>query len=479
MPNSAVELTQACRELLEGPAEQLWVLFLRSQGSRSKEAALMALEFEVVAAHCEVRPYCYKEVAPGLVVLASCADSPEFSFLKRASELTALRRPPVRLCQPRSFASASELAAAICEVPALQKCSSWWLDVLLREPQVDASLLPLKHCHGADLALQVVALAGKDRCRLKHESGLGHTRLVAFQANGAAFLLGHEAPDLPSAAPASCPCLPPSWHQMWSSRSFKFSAGLDSQVASAVISIAFWECRRRAKSTCALTLLDACCGSGTLAAVAAASGRFAAVIASDVDPTFASRARENFAMTNLEAKIRVVVHDATVCFKGVVQSPDVVVANPPWGWRIGSGSAIASQITCNLLREFPDAVVAMICPELPPERAILEAKFELRWSCTLGQSAVWILVPTPPPEKVRRPNVLEGLVDGVTYEVSLQLSVAWEGFSEGSLTGFLDTHSHICRNPCREYRDLQVLLFFRCPSEVKQNVAELCAERTC
>ena len=192
---------------------------------------------------------------------------------------------------------------------------------------------------------------------------------------------------------ASGPCLPPSWHQMWASRNFKFSAGRDSWVASAVISIALLECEKSEGSRAALSLLDACCGSGTLAAVAAASGRFATVIASDINSDFAERAQENFRLCSLGTEIRVLIHDASTSFVDLVKEPDVVVANPPWGWRIGSGSDTSLQIIHNLMREFPEAVIALICPELVSDQDVQHAGFELRWSCTLGQSAVWILCP--------------------------------------------------------------------------------------
>ena len=186
-----------------------------------------------------------------------------------------------------------------------------------------------------------------------------------------------------------------SWHQLWSARNFKFSAGLDSWVASAVISIAVLECEKGAHGSvpAARSMLDACCGSGTLAGVAAASGRFATVLACDIDPKFVARARENFAQLNLQANVRVFEHDAGTPFTSMVEPPDIVVANPPWGWRIGSGSGTSLQIIRNLLHEFPRAVFALICPEILSEQDVHQAGFELRWTCTLGQSAVWILLP--------------------------------------------------------------------------------------
>ena len=113
-------------------------------------------------------------------------------------------------------------------------------------------------------------------------------------------------------------------------------------------------------------LLDACCGSGTLAAAAAACGRFRAVVATDVSEAFASRARENVAHVAAAAaaaqrvgeeeecerresvQVEVLVHNAASRFpprlfapprRQLSPSPLVVVANPPWGWRLKAAAS--------------------------------------------------------------------------------------------------------------------------------------------
>ena len=49
----------------------------------------------------------------------------------------------------------------------------------------------------------------------------------------------------------------------------------------------------------------------------------------------------------------------------------------------------------NLMRAFPNAVFALVCPELPA--AADELGFVVRHQCPLGQSAVWVLVPPSEP----------------------------------------------------------------------------------
>ena len=179
-------------------------------------------------------------------------------------------------------------------------------------------------------------------------------------------------------------------HEAWLKRPFHFSAGLDSWVANAVLSLAIMEFQGRHGRNPS-TLLDPCCGSGTLAAMTAASGIFSQVFARDVDEPFLQRATENFAHFSTHAPLSALdvgVHDAATPFN--LPQPDIIIANPPWGWRIGlARTASTEEILANLLHQFPSAIVAVICPELPTQLG----QFQVRSSCALGQSAVWILIP--------------------------------------------------------------------------------------
>lgn len=411
MPRNELELTMKLQSLSENEAEsmeskkklmEVWLFLLRSQGSRSKEAQLMALEFEAAAKAIGARP---EEIAPGMFVLQISSETPEAAFLQVAHHLTSVRRK-LCLCCCKAFVSVESLAKGVVQALSSQRGLSWWLDVELREAPVNSAFLPLKHSHGAELVLQIIAKVAQCSDLVmklqKDDEATDQScplQLVILEANGGAWILAKEMPDLQlELSPSLQPCsFPKPWHEVWSKRPFHFSAGLDSWVASAVISlvaIEFQGQNKRHPKTC----LDPCCGSGTLAAVAAASGIFTHVFARDVDENFVQRSKENFAYVAETftpkpfAEMNVDSHDATKPFSKIPLQPDVIVANPPWGWRIGLASSSAEDIALNLLHEFPAATVALVCPELPQLNHDLS--FELRSSCPLGQSAVWILAPT-------------------------------------------------------------------------------------
>eukprot|EP00438_Fugacium_kawagutii_P009988 Skav234407 [mRNA] locus=scaffold873:386296:389720:- [translate_table: standard] len=307
--------------------QEIWLLLLRSQGSRSKEAQLMLLEFRSAAVTLGVPTTSLQEVAVGMFALRVAAE-PEQNFLQVVHALTSVRRV-VRLHE--AFSSVEGVPQGVVRLLASQaEVPSWWLELELRESPVNVASLPLKQSQGAEVVLQVlreVATKAKDLVSRLQEDGL---QLVLLEANG-----GRRG-----CSPTSC--------------------------------------------------LDPCCGSGTLAAMAAASGVFAQVFARDVDEQFLQRARENFDYMSSQTRLTMIdvdLHDAATPFT-LALKPDIVIANPPWGWRVGlARTASAEQIACNLFTEFPTAVVALICPELPEELG----EFEVKFSCALGQSAVWIL----------------------------------------------------------------------------------------
>ncbi|CAK9081790.1 Ribosomal large subunit pseudouridine synthase D [Durusdinium trenchii] len=398
MPRNASELTSKICRL---PQADVWVLLLRCQGTRSKEAQLMVLEFQAAATGLGVCASSLHEVAVGMFALEVSGQA-EAKFLQLARHLTSVRRPPIRLYRPEAFPTAEALAQYVPEILTQMKAESWWLEVELRETPTNHASLPLKHCPGAVLALKVTAHVANvashtvEKLQECEERGENHLHLVALEANGGALLLGQEVPvELNQDELQLRPCgLPLAWHQSWQSRPFHFSAGLDSWVANAVVSLAAME-SQQCSGFVPINFLDPCCGSGTLAAVAAASGAFTRVLARDVDAKFVERAKENFASADAQSRCRLIdinVHDGSTSF-GEIQA-DVIVVNPPWGWRIGSSIA-SEKIILNLCHEFPNAVVAVICPEIPLSE-LVDAHFEIRWSCPLGQSAVWILVPTRP-----------------------------------------------------------------------------------
>merc|ERR1712050_754767 len=102
---------------------------------------------------------------------------------------------------------------------------------------------------------------------------------------------------------------------------------------------------------------------------------------------------------NADNDVELSVHDSTQEFPGTVK-PNIVVCNPPWGWRLkakqhrkdqqdSSAGDVTGSILQSLLRQFPSAVHVFVCPEIPSD--ISEAGFRIHHRCPLGQSAIWIL----------------------------------------------------------------------------------------
>merc|ERR1711924_104405 len=103
-----------------------------------------------------------------------------------------------------------------------------------------------------------------------------------------------------------------------------------------------------------------------------------------------TRVMANFTHVGLESSVEVFEHDAATPFPDVLKAdpPDIIAANPPWGWRLkatsgsqkpnkssGDANSIAHSITMNLMHQFPNAVIALACPDLPRGQVLEDAGF--------------------------------------------------------------------------------------------------------
>jgi len=438
---AAVNTTVSLDVTVTNEGVTCWILLVRSQGSSSKEASLMVLELEAIAEHHGVPRGALKELAPGVWVLAAGKSGPPgdaalFPMVGALPHLVGLRAI-LHLHSAGAHSDGASLADAVPKVLCGSMCASrvcqaaalpppsWSIEMEMRERPSDPARLPFRACPGTELALNVAATMAACAPEYKYSTfpGLhattGHRALVVVEAGGGALLLC-ERVALQPASLKSCPfgcgdeALAESWHRSWAARPFFFSACLDSHVAAAVVSLGFLALQQRAVQM-PPRLLDVCCGSGTLAAVAAASGLFARVAAVDTDAGFLARVPANLTHIGVgHGQVQLLVHDATHPFPESIRMvpPDLVASNPPWGWRLKvqsqdsvgtrkpSSGKFASDIVLNLLREFPHAVFVFVCPELPTGADLQASGFEVHQRCALGQSAVWVLVPSCCPERV-------------------------------------------------------------------------------
>lgn len=390
----------------------------------------MALELTAAAQLHRLPSSVLAEVAPGVwSVMAAGEPAPiATAFVLEVAPRLACVRAVLRLHGSSAHGSTASLAAA---VPGLliesKEPPTWSLGLELRERPTELSRLPLRLCPGAEIALGVAAAVaanapGSHYCTPgDKEDGSGarmlrlqHRSLVVVEVDAGAMLLCErlcvgDMRSKPRPFGGGSEERAAAWHRLWAARPFLFSACLDSWVGACVLSLALMAWRTLGSGKELPHLLDACCGSGTLAAVATASDLFGTVAAVEVDASFAARVPANFEHVGLTPAPAVLVQDATKPFSEAqcTCAPDIVVCNPPWGWRLKvpkqasgdipggslSGEGVAARIITNLLGHFPQAILAVVCPTLPAEAALHAAGFAVRWSCALGQSAVWVLAP--------------------------------------------------------------------------------------
>eukprot|EP00927_Polykrikos_kofoidii_P071623 TRINITY_DN67880_c0_g1_i1.p1 TRINITY_DN67880_c0_g1~~TRINITY_DN67880_c0_g1_i1.p1 ORF type:complete len:807 (-),score=116.97 TRINITY_DN67880_c0_g1_i1:571-2991(-) len=356
---------------------------------------------------------------------------------------------------------------------AIEVVKSWFMEFELRERPLDVECLPFRPCPGAMLAFRVASEVATrapqwqlpQTAQMKNSAQ--HSALVAIELRSGSLLLcerfqsstsrptppepcsvepmavahcnltetnGHgEAAssgqvDMPHTVVFVGECVTADWHGRWIARPFQFSGCLDSHVAAAILSLAVLAWRDEEVASVSIgspslrskpRLIDACSGSGTFAAAGVVSDLFAGVVSVEVDIDRCGSLRQNLRYAEVDDNVDVVAHDARLPFPKALTElpPDIVVCNPPWGWRCTSPAATSSlsadaadvevgkekisggdaeSIVLNLLQEFPRAVHALVCPQLPggASGAGLNAfGFGLRHRCPLGQSAVWIVSP--------------------------------------------------------------------------------------
>jgi predicted RNA methylase len=247
-------------------------------------------------------------------------------------------------------------------------------------------------------------------------------KLVAIEAlsphtadpSGRLILACETASSSGGGTPFPLLCESPFWGA-WSQRSHQFEGCLDLHLAIVAVNVARYitiarqrvsrKLGEETESSLQLRLLDPCCGSGTITAAALGAGGWGQILATELRPEWVKNAQSNLhslssvigenetaeqnpptkrarvqkvpsdssksppgrsSGTCLHTTWRVKQHDATLDFDraDTTETFDAVVANPPWGKRIGQGTDSATLIVRSLLRQFPTAVHVIFSPSL-------------------------------------------------------------------------------------------------------------------
>eukprot|EP01060_Flectonema_neradi_P009635 TRINITY_DN16859_c0_g1_i1.p1 TRINITY_DN16859_c0_g1~~TRINITY_DN16859_c0_g1_i1.p1 ORF type:complete len:626 (+),score=97.97 TRINITY_DN16859_c0_g1_i1:46-1878(+) len=153
-----------------------------------------------------------------------------------------------------------------------------------------------------------------------------------------------------------------SFANSWERRPFIFSGAMEAWIAASVMSVAFLSNAIITKSETIkpASVLDACCGSGTLAAASSILG-VENVTGFEIRESFVSRIQENIDFCSIPAGVSVIQQDSSQKLE-VEHHPDVVICNAPWGKKFGTEKDCLS-IVLNLIASFPKSTLAFVIPK--------------------------------------------------------------------------------------------------------------------
>eukprot|EP00238_Polyblepharides_amylifera_P013942 CAMPEP_0196572920 /NCGR_PEP_ID=MMETSP1081-20130531/2892_1 /TAXON_ID=36882 /ORGANISM="Pyramimonas amylifera, Strain CCMP720" /LENGTH=449 /DNA_ID=CAMNT_0041890427 /DNA_START=29 /DNA_END=1378 /DNA_ORIENTATION=- len=271
-----------------------------------------------------------------------------------------------------------------CDSPA----GTWTLSYDLSFPPADSESLPFHCLQHATSAAILLSQAIPGRFIMKPELGCVNLVMVELKEG---FILAREISQKGQTGEATHTSFSsfstPEALRIWSRRPFSFSASLDTSIALAVLNITLSVHALKkggqapVRGLLGVSLLDPCCGSGTIPAMAAHLG-VGRVWGADVNPSFLNKAQTNFDHAGLkcrrlnngfdmvesgeegegtESVILLTQHDARRPFGYSDREfkVDVVVGNPPWGKNIGVADESVAMIL-NILRSFPMATSGFV-----------------------------------------------------------------------------------------------------------------------
>ncbi|KAJ9454203.1 hypothetical protein DIPPA_32675 [Diplonema papillatum] len=374
-----------------------WLLCIRVS-TRLKE--LYALELSLYAQLCGLPSV--KELRVGLMVVPSEGKKDEAWLPKLKASLpfmTSVRR----LCRALVVGNAEaldEFADGVRKEFLPRESTAAGPDVQLsfevHYPDANQSTLPFVDVTShARLLSTVMSAIGTERVSLECEAAPGaNTRRVVLTSTKDGLLLLSEEVSATGQKWRG-------WSDRWDSRPFFFSGSMEASVAAATVSIAsaarallladtgvsddeaelpgdapmagntgLPPARRFEQKLVPDVVVDACCGSGTLAAAAACMGA-RRVVGLEIRADFASRLPQNWAHCAAlfgSDRLAVFHHDSTKPAPGPVaeevascKGPCLVLCNAPWGKKFGS-DADCFHVVRGVLSLYRAAVICFVTP---------------------------------------------------------------------------------------------------------------------
>jgi 16S rRNA G966 N2-methylase RsmD len=248
---------------------------------------------------------------------------------------------------------------------------------------------------------------------------------------------------------------PPSdeFQRLWANRPFTFSAALDTDVASCMVSMLTAVAASAATCTSSssvsgsdeyieqpLRLLDPCIGSGTLTAQAVQRGH--SVVAFDINPRCAAGAAQNlqYLGSSTQQRASIAVHDAQTPFpvQYNVSTVQGVMVNLPWGQNLREREGAVEGILLNIAHTVRAATPLVIASRSSLAEVLLQLGFTVLREApvTNGKSVTYVvtvaLSPVVPQQQQLDVSAVSNKLSGSSSSASESTTDAcWELLTGG------------------------------------------------
>eukprot|EP01064_Diplonema_japonicum_P026802 TRINITY_DN3838_c0_g1_i1.p1 TRINITY_DN3838_c0_g1~~TRINITY_DN3838_c0_g1_i1.p1 ORF type:complete len:579 (+),score=123.39 TRINITY_DN3838_c0_g1_i1:34-1770(+) len=306
--------------------------------SRTRE--LNKLEMQLMSSWAGL-PQPPKEVKAGLLCVPKTEESTK--FINNISVLTSVRRCCSVIC------SATTEEAFLHKLQhSVVPCGTCSVAFEVHYPETNSATLPFHDVtRQAMLMSKVMGILGTEKVT-SHDDGEHKLVLIALKGFYMLGLDGSRCSEVQA------------WNSQWEGRPFFFSGSMEASVASGIVSVAKLAYGiERKKGLLPDSVLDACCGSGTLATAAAIQG-VPNVTGFELREDFVPRIKENLVHTKI-TNVTVLCHDCTLP-SPVAITPSLVFCNAPWGKKFGTEQDCAKVVRGVLSHYLVSSLICFIIP---------------------------------------------------------------------------------------------------------------------
>ena len=319
----------------------------RSRGLNTSELQLYS---EWCNNHSETTENCLQlsEIKCGLVLVSGGSTSARKMWNNNIESLTSVRRQLTLLAISNTRSGFRRLIpSAIASLPNDQ---TYHLNYETYYPEVDPSTLPF-HDMSSDASIISLILSNlKDRYSPDCDDNSSELFVVS---SSDCFLLGCVSGFGSKKIQK--------FVNSWEKRPFIFSGAMEGWIAASVVSVALLSHAIINKTNNLIPdmVLDACCGSGTLAAASSVLG-VKNVVGFEIRDTFVSRIQENLDHCSISSVC--IFHKDSSDKLNLNSQPNLIICNAPWGKKFGTEKDCVN-IVSNIITSCPKSTMAFVIPK--------------------------------------------------------------------------------------------------------------------